>query len=205
MILPSGGYGTLLIGDAGLARQMISTFAADGLMTVEVAWDEPGIWLGPPARTLACRFATVARWIYDNLHDHAGLFAAQGTSGAASQVAFGLAHYGLGDILALANLGSGPPNCPLCSSNRRHPAEPLLAGPPRSVPRVAQLNYPSTAVRVFLGDSEPTPEIIADARTYFRAITSTKSMTTVSGTGHHIEETRNGINAYIQSVRAALR
>jgi hypothetical protein len=80
-----------------------------------------------------------------------------------------------------------------------------LPGPPPSANRDPQLNYPSTTVRVFLGQDESSPDIIADANAYFRAVTSAKSLTTIPATGHHIEDTQNGINAYIQSVRGALR
>jgi hypothetical protein len=204
IVLPSGGTGTTLVGDAGLAPQMIATLANDGLMVVEVAWQQPGIWGVPQARTQACRFATAARWIYDNLHGGARLFALQGTSGASSQIAFGLAHYDLADVVDLANLGSGPLKCPLCPVDARAP-EPLLPGPAPSVNRDPQLNYPRTTVRVFLGQAETASDIIADANAYFGAVTSAKSKTTIPATGHHIEDTQNGIDAYIESVRGALR
>jgi len=191
-----------LQGDLGLAGQMIATFTGDGLTVAEVAWQEPGIWGSSRPRTMACRFATVARWAYDNVHSSAGVFVAQGTSGGASQVAFALTYYGLGDILDLANIGSGPPLCPLCPFNSTN-LEPLL---PRGGAATVQpqLGYRST-VRIFLGANEESPDIVADANAYFSAITSAKSMTRIPGTGHHIEETQNGINAYIQSVRSALR
>jgi hypothetical protein len=204
IVLTTGGSGTLFNGDVGLGRQMIASFVADGLRVVELAWQQPGTWGGPQARTLACRYATAARWIYDNLH--AGrLFAAQGTSGGASQVAFALAHYGLNDIIGLADLGSGPPGCPLCSEDGEHGSEPLMPAPPPAVRRDPRVNYPSTTVRFFLGDREPMPEIIADANAYYAAIVSAKSMATVTSTAHNIEETQNGIDAYVQSVRSALR
>lgn len=204
IVLTSGGDGTSLNGNTGLARQMIATLAGDGLLVVELAWEAPGIWGGPHARTLACRFATAARWVYENLHGGAGLFAAQGTSGGSSQIAFALAHYGLSDIIALANLGGGPPGCPLCSPDGQHGPEPLLPGPAPSVNRDPRLNYPTTAARFFLGDREPTADIIRDANAYYTAITSAKSMTTVSNTEHDIEATQGGVDAYVASVRAAL-
>jgi hypothetical protein len=207
LLLSTGGAGTVLNGSVGLGAQMIRTLAGDGLTVVEIAWDDPGIWGGPQARTLACRYATAARLVYDTVHSggRAALFAAQGTSGGASQVAFALAHYGLGDIIALANLGGGPPGCPLCSADGQHGPEPLLPGAPPSVNRTPQLSYPSTAVRFFLGDGEPGADIIADANAYFTAITSgNKSMTIVPGTAHDIELTQAGVDAFVQSVRSAL-
>jgi hypothetical protein len=197
----------LLNGVIGFGAQMIQTFVGDGLRVVELAWDEPGIWGGPQSRTLACRYATAARWVYDNIHvgGRSALFAAQGTSGGSAQIAFALAHYGLGDIIALANLGGGPPGCPLCSPDGQHGPEPLLPGAAPSVNRDPQLSYPGTAVRFFLGDSEPTPDIIADANAYYNAITTSKSMTVVPGTAHDLEQTQAGIAAYVASVRLSLK
>ena len=185
---------------------MISTFNGDGLTVVQLRWNPPGIWGGPHARTLACRYATVARWIYDNVHSggRSRLFAAQGTSGGSAQIAMGLGHYGTGDLFDLANLGGGPPNCPLCSSDGQNPLEPLMpfGGPASRDPAV---NYPATTVRFFLGDQEPTQQIIGDANAYHRLITSAKSFTTVPGTPHNIEGTQAVVGAYVASVRAALK
>jgi hypothetical protein len=135
------------------------------------------------ARTLACRYATAARWIFDHVHagGNAALFAAQGTSGGASQIAFALAYYGIGSLLKLANLGGGPPGCPLCSPDGQHGPEPLLPAAPPAVNRDPLLSYPDTAVHFFLGQNEPTPDIVADANAYYNAITSgNKSFMTVA-------------------------
>ncbi len=207
ILLSTGGTGTLLNGMIGLGAQMIRSLIADGMATVEIGWDQPGIWGGPQPRTLACRYATAARWVYENIHQGGAerLFAAQGTSGGSSQVAFALAHYGLSDIIGLANLGSGPPGCPLCSADGRHGPEPLLPGPPPSVNRVPQLVYPTTLVRFFVGSNEPTPAIIADANAYYDAVMPLdKSMTIVPGTAHDIEATDTGVKAYVASVHDAL-
>src|SRR5207249_10869340 len=120
------------------------------------------------------------------------LFAAQGTSGGASQIAFALAHYSVGDLLDLASLGGGPPGCPLCSPDGINPPEPLLPGAPPSSNRDPLLNYPATTVRFFLGAQEPTPDIVTDANAYYNAITSATSFTTVAGTAHDIEQTQAG-------------
>src|SRR3972149_2606636 len=94
---------------------LIAALVTDGFLAVELAWDGQGLWDEPGGpRTMVCRFAPVARWVYDNLHSGGArtLFAAQGTSGGASMIAFALAHYGLDEILDLANLCGGPPPCP---------------------------------------------------------------------------------------------
>jgi hypothetical protein len=206
MVLTTGGDGTN-VRDSALTPGMITTFVADGLTVVEVTWEPPGIWGGPRPRTLACRYATTARWVYDNLHTggRTTLFAAQGTSGGSAQIAFGLAHYGVSDFLDLANLGGGPPGCPLCSPDGRNPPEPLLPAPPPASSRDPVLGYPATVVQFFLGDQEPTPQIVTDANAYYNAITSAKSFTIVSNTAHTIEGTQTGVDAYVASVRAALK
>ncbi len=190
---------------------MIDTMVKDGLVAVEVAWVDPGIWGGPQARTLACRYATVAKWVYANLHQGGKqtLFAAQGTSGGAAQIAFALAHYGLDNVIDLANLGGGPPVCPLCTADPARRTEPLLrmSRPFLGNPlfREPQLNYPATTVRFFLGDREPSPDIVSDANDYYGSIGSKKTMQIVPGTAHDIEETQAGVDAFIASVRDALK
>ena len=216
IVLTTGSAGTNFT-DSFLTNSMISTFVADGLTVVQLAWDPPGIWGDPRARTVACRYATAAKWIYDNVHmgGRTRLFAAQGTSGGAGQIAFGLAHYGVSDFVDLANLGGGPPGCPLCPCDGKTAVEPLLPVnlspgggclfPPPST-RDALLNYPATVVRSFLGDQDENHEGTADyARAYYAAITSTKSFTTVSNTPHVVESTQAGVDAYVAAVRAALK
>lgn len=174
---------------------MVDTFVNDGFVAVGIKWEQPGIWeRNSGSITLACRYATVARWIYDNLHEggEETLFAAQGGSGGAAQIAFGLAHYGLGEVIDLANLGGGPPVCPLCGGR-----EPLLSGNPR-------VNYPTTTVRFFLGENEPTQYIIDNANEYFNAITTKKTMQIVPNTAHGIQFTLEGTAALIAAVREAV-
>lgn len=54
--------------------------ACPSVASVPPCLGPPGIWGGPRARTLACRYATAAKWIYDNVHTGGSstLFAAQG-------------------------------------------------------------------------------------------------------------------------------
>jgi hypothetical protein len=215
VVLTTGGAGTNFQ-DSSLTQGMIATLFDDNLAVVQLRWDPPGIWGDPRARTAACRYSTAARWIYDNVHigGRSRLFAAQGTSGGAAQIAFGLAFYGAGDFIDLANLGGGPPHCPLCAPDPQSPQEPLL--PQRLSPTcffasnvsIAEplLNYPATTVRSFLGDQDPNDGCTADnARAFSAAVTSTKSFMTVPATPHVVESTQAGVDAYVASVRAAIR
>ena len=215
IILTTGGDGTNFA-DSVLTGAMISTFVADGLTVVQMAWNPPGIWGDARARTVACRYATAAKWIYDNIHvgGRSRLFAAQGTSGGASQIGFALAHYGFGDFLDLANLGGGPTACPLCPCDGQAAVEPLLpvslfsnvcSRPPPST-RDPLLNYPATVARFFLGDQDDNHEGTADhAKAYYGAITSSKSFTTVPNTPHVVESTQAGVDAFVAAVRGALK
>ena len=60
---------------------------------------------------LACRPATVARWVYDNLHETepAAAYCAAGNSGGAAQISYMLTHYGLEEVLDLIIPNGGPP------------------------------------------------------------------------------------------------
>ena len=109
------------------------------------------------------------------------------------------AHYGLDEIIDLANLSGGPPFCPRCGGTGTpdSPSEPLLSGNP-------QVNYPSTPVRFFLGEKEPTQYIIDNANEYFNAITSEKRMQIVPKTPHAVHHTQEGTAALIAAVRKAV-
>jgi hypothetical protein len=145
--------------------------------------------------------------VNENLHagGKTRLFAAQGTSGGASQIAFALAHYGVSEFLDLANLGGGLPGCPLCSPDGVNAPEPLLPGAPPSSNDDPLLNYPRTTVRFFLGALEPTPDIVTDANAYFAGITSAKTFTIVAKTAHNIEQAQEGVDAFTAAVHAALK
>lgn len=208
VLLASGGDGTTFVRQTSpLAASMIDRMTGDGLLAVEIAWDAPGIWEGPRARTLACRFATAARWVYTNLHQGGkqALFAAQGSGGGASQIAFGLAYYGLDQILDLANLGSGPLGCPLCAADGQRSPEALLPAAPSAPHENPRLNYPMTVVRIFLGAREPNSDAARDARAYFAAVASTKSIQTVPGTGDVIESTQAGAQAFMAWVERSIK
>lgn len=63
---------------------------------------------GAGPRAASCRYATVTQWIKNKFAAQVPLCAA-GLSAGSQQIGEGLAHYGLGQYLAFAELGSGPP------------------------------------------------------------------------------------------------
>ena len=94
-------------------QTIIANLRLAGYRTVQVKWSN---WfraaLGQPSgmKALACRPATIARWVYDNFHlqDRSRPFCATGHSNGAAQVSYMLSHYGMSDIFSLAVLESGP-------------------------------------------------------------------------------------------------
>jgi hypothetical protein len=103
-----------------------------GFRTVEVQWQE-GWTIGSSENEgqarLACRPATVMRYVYDELHaaDPALGFCATGNSGGAAQIAYALSQYGLGDIVSLAVPTGGPPMTRIdLGCIRDHPANQPL-------------------------------------------------------------------------------
>jgi len=103
----------------------MNDLVAAGFTAVEIRWDDPGGWVagatGP--RRLACRYATLARDLYNRVHVGAAAspFCATGTSAGASQIAYALSHYALGSIVDMVEMAGGPPHARLdygcfCSS-----------------------------------------------------------------------------------------
>src|SRR5439155_825708 len=105
------------------ALSWLNGLRSDGYETVQVAWSTPWLASAPGEFTgpahLACRPATVIRWIHDNTFASLRLaapptgscgFCATGNSGGASQVSYAIAFYGLGAILNAVIPTSGPPH-----------------------------------------------------------------------------------------------
>jgi len=202
IIFSTGGDGTNFYRDTSRARPLFEALDKDGWLSVEVAWDSPGIWQGEKGpRSWSCRYATAARWIYDNLHQGGQQtpFVAVGTSAGASQISFALVYFGFDAIVDLAILGSGPPLnpfCPTCppSQAQAQREEQLLTGTPR-------LHYPTTTVRFLLAEREPNQLIVRDARALHDAITSAKSIQVLVDTEHNIEQFAVGQEAILRAVR----
>lgn len=102
-------YGSLAVQsvlDAGFVTAQIS-FGAP--FTSET----PNGWMTGPGgvRRLACRYATAAQWIYNNIH-HAKPstpMCATGSSAGSAAITYALAEYGEGNILSMVEPTSGPP------------------------------------------------------------------------------------------------
>ncbi|MFZ0732948.1 MAG: hypothetical protein WAM79_11535, partial [Candidatus Sulfotelmatobacter sp.] len=89
-----------------------------GYTTVQISWgtpfnsNQPNGWAEGPGGllTAACRYATVTKWIYDNVQNNTSLpMCATANSGGAGALAYALSQYGSNDILSMAEVTSGPP------------------------------------------------------------------------------------------------
>ncbi len=89
-----------------------------GFRTVQIDWGtpfnttQPAGWVQGPGGVLAgaCRYATVTQWIYDNIQASTSIpMCATANSGGAGVLAYALSQYPSSDVLAMAEVTSGPP------------------------------------------------------------------------------------------------
>ena len=89
-----------------------------GFTTVQISWgtpfnnNQPSGWVEGPGGVLAgaCRYATVTQWIYDNIQNDTTVpYCATANSGGSGALAYALSQYPTADILAMAEVTSGPP------------------------------------------------------------------------------------------------
>ncbi len=113
-----GGRGTTPWDGAAEARRVLSELRAAGFRTVVLQWTSAFGWSKSATGwhvghgRLACRPATAARWVYDNLFTPSATtaYCTTGQSGGSTQVGYMIAQYGLADIISAAVLTGGPPH-----------------------------------------------------------------------------------------------
>lgn len=103
--------------NGGLA--VVQSVLNAGYTTVQVSFgapfndQTPDGWLTGPGgvRRTACRYATVAQWVYQNIHkaNTAAPLCATGNSGGSGVIAYALTDYGLDSIFSMVETTSGPP------------------------------------------------------------------------------------------------
>ena len=118
VLFTTGGDGTDLLEKLYFGPLAMQKVLKAGYRSVELTYgfpfnlNEKG-WQtnanGAGVRAAICRFATVLQWVHDNYLDADTPLCAAGNSAGAQQIGESLAHYGAGDILAFAELSSGPP------------------------------------------------------------------------------------------------
>jgi hypothetical protein len=91
----------------------------------ELGWETDANGAG--VRAAACRFATIQQWVHDNVLDAGTPLCSAGNSAGAELIGQSLAHYGAADILAFAELSSGPPfgQLPYACEN----TQPIITSP----------------------------------------------------------------------------
>ena len=119
-----------------------------GFFIVQVSWRDvwwgssPGLDAG--VAHLACRPATVIKYIYDTYYIPLGVrskkgeagFCITGNSGGAGQVSYALSHYGLDDILDVVIPTGGPPFAVLAKSCMRNPKQRKYWYPPITLEKI---------------------------------------------------------------------
>ncbi len=122
----TGSQGALILTRGGTGNQWYSGYGPEAESTIETAftaglevyefkwsgvmgWAEGAEGARGYDRAVGA-YSHVLRWLADNVMDNPGGFLiAQGNSGGSVQIAFGLALYGLEEILDVAILSGGPP------------------------------------------------------------------------------------------------
>jgi hypothetical protein len=118
VLFSTGGTGTGLYENFTYGSTALNTVLGGGFTLAQISWGEPFAnqpkgWLTGPGgiRAVACRYATLAQWVYTNIHlaNTAAPFCATGNSSGAELIGQALTHYGLGSIFAMVEPTSGPP------------------------------------------------------------------------------------------------
>jgi hypothetical protein len=119
VLFSNGGTGNGLYEEYTYGTTVLNTVLEGGLTLAQISWGGPfttqqpyGLQTGPGGtRALACRYATLAQWIYTSIHlaNTGAPFCATGTSSGGEAIGLGMAHYGLGSIFAMVEPTSGPP------------------------------------------------------------------------------------------------
>jgi hypothetical protein len=190
VLFSNGGNGTYLYETFKYGIMVLDTVVSAGYTVADITWGTPyttqqpyGWQTGPGGiRAVACRYATLAQWIYTNIHlaNTAAPFCATGNSGGAEVVGLALTHYGLGSIFALVEPTSGPPfahqdwacDCPQsrvnspCGVYGDFCLGPVIAqnfiDPAYSAPLCSQeiLNHTNTYDALFHHDSVVAPDSV---------------------------------------------
>ena len=91
--------------------------------------------------------------------------------------------------------GAAPPGQPAPGATSAPTGTPAAKSADQASQATPRRYFPDTAYW--------KPDIVTDARAYYDAITSMKSFTLVPGTGHEIEQTQAGVDAFVAAVQAA--
>jgi hypothetical protein len=114
VVFVGGGGATGFYEGYTFGTNIVDSVVQHGYTAVQISFpDASQGWLTGPggARALACRVATVFRWMYDNVHiaGAAAPFCGHGESAGSTALAFSLSHYGMASFFSMVEAAAGPP------------------------------------------------------------------------------------------------
>jgi len=143
VMLTGGGNGNGFYEDYTFGDTTVNNIVAGGFIAVQTTFGGPftnqtpnGWQTGPGGiRRLACRYATLATWVYANVHNSSTTrpMCATGNSSGGQLIAETLTHYGTDSIFAMVEPTSGPPfsdmqKACICGSNASTPVTGACGG-----------------------------------------------------------------------------
>jgi hypothetical protein len=118
VMLTTGGNGSgLYWPDFTYGQNVIKGLLAANFITVQTAFggdftgSQPNGWVTGPGglRRVACRYATLAKWVKDKISPSGAAICATGNSGGSALIGYALAHYNGESIFKMVEPTSGPP------------------------------------------------------------------------------------------------
>ncbi len=142
VILAEGGYSAGLYADPTVftyGANVVNGLLASNYITVQVSFggafnsNQPNGWETGPGgiRRVACRYATLAQWVHDNIAQSGAPMCATGNSSGGALIGYALAHYGGDSIFTMVEPTSGPPFSRMdyaCECNVPDLPDPCVSG-----------------------------------------------------------------------------
>ncbi len=149
VLLTTGGNGEGLYWTSFVyGSNVVNNLLQAGYITVQTSFggdftgSQPNGWVTGPGgiRRVACRYATLAKWVQDKINPSGTALCATGNSGGSALIGYALAHYGSASIFKMVEATSGPPISRLdnsCECNQ--PDLPDPCNPSQSLTQCAGL------------------------------------------------------------------
>lgn len=114
VVVATGVYGNRPYDQYVERQRTLDALREAGFEVFALRWSDGKLGWGSTAEGTGyeapmCGYSSVVRWLAAERADRPEVLCAQGNSGAALQIAYGLSVYGLGDLLDVAVLSGGPP------------------------------------------------------------------------------------------------
>jgi hypothetical protein len=118
VLFSTGGNGNFLYEGYTYGTTALNQVLEAGFTIAQISWGSPfanqptGWQTGSGGiRAAGCRYATIAHWVYTNIHQNSKTtpLCATGNSAGGELIGLALAHYGLSLIFAMVEPTSGPP------------------------------------------------------------------------------------------------